>query len=457
MSPLQAPGPKGVPFLGVAPAFSVDRLDTFNRWRDEYGDIVRLPFTFGTVAYLLNDPDLVKFVLVEHPEYVHKTPLFKRATRDSIGQGLLTSEGDFHKRQRRLIQPAFHHQRIAVYAQQMVDLTSKMLGAWRTTQQIDIHEAMMHLTMDIVAKALFNADVSGDAESIGQAISRGLERTNARTSNPLMLPAWVPTPQNRRDKANQRILDGVINRFIEHWRTHGEDRGDLLSMLLMAQDEDGSGMSDTQVRHEALTLFIAGHETTANTLTWSFYLLARHPEVNRKLSAELDVVLGGRTPTMGDLPNLPYTNQVIKESMRLYPPAWIVPRMAITNFEMNGYAINKQNLIFTSPYTMHRHPRYYSAPHDFIPERWTETFEKGLPKYAYFPFGGGPRVCIGNSFAMMEAQLVLATIAQRWQLDLLPNQTITPEPMITLRPKEGIHMRLTARVPTPQSQALEYA
>jgi cytochrome P450 len=437
--------PHGDFVFGHTRAVASDRLGFFTDIHRRYGDFVEIRLLLGKRAYLLNDPDLVKGVLVDHPEYVHKTPNFKSATRSTIGEGLLTSEGEFHKRQCRLAQPAFHHQRVGAYSTLMVDLTLEMLEQRQHNQVFDLHEAMMQLTMRIVARALFNADVAQDAEAIGHAISDGLHDTSERVTNPLVLPEWLPTPRNLAGRRRIALLHRTIDHFIEDRHQSDEDRGDLLSMLLLAQDDDGSRMSDKQVRDVALTLFIAGHETTANALTWTFYLLAQHPQIEALLHKEVDQVLGGRVPAMDDLAHLPCVRMIVKEAMRLYPPAWIVPCIAIQSFELAGHMIQKGDLLFNSPYTMHRHPGYFPSPESFIPERWTDAFEKNLPKYAYYPFGGGPRICIGNGFALLEAQLVLATIAQHNSFTMIPGQTIMPEAGITLRPRNGIQMRIAER------------
>ena len=434
------PGPAGEFFFGSSRALARDRLGFITQCRETYGDFVHLRM-FGRHAYLINDPELVRFVLVEHPEFFQKTPIFKRATRNIIGNGLLTSEGDFHKRQRRLAQPAFHHQRIMTYGDIMVDFTQMMLDEWESHETLDIHEEMMQLTMRIVARTLFHADVAEDAHEIGEAITAGLRYATRRTSTPLTLPDWVPTRANREAKQRIAILHQTIDRVINEHRAANTDQGDLLSMLMLAEDEHGERMSDQQLRDEAMTIFIAGHETTANALTWTFFLLAQYPEIERKLQDEV-AVLNQIPPTMADLTRLPYTEMVIKESMRLYPPAWIVPRLAVSDFELGGYPIRRNSVLFTSPYTLHRHPRYFPDPERFSPERWTPEWENSLPRYAYFPFGGGPRVCIGNGFAMMETRLVLATILQRSHLRLAAGQQIIPEPVITLRPSHGIQMRV---------------
>jgi cytochrome P450 len=409
-----------------------------------YGDIVH--FRVGPRhAYLLNHPDFVHYVLVDAPEKFHKSPALKRNTRKSIGQGLLTSEGDFHKRQRRLAQPAFHHQRIAAYGDVMVEYTRRMLDTWQPGERRNVAHDMTNLTMQIVAKTLFDADVSDEMDSIGRAISIGIETVGERVTQPVYLPDWIPTPKNRERQQAAQVLDKAILDIINQRRESGEDRGDLLSLLLLAVDEESGGqMTDRQVRDEVMTLFIAGHETTANALAWTLYLLAQHPEVEAKLAAELDAVLDG-LPTMQDLPKLHYSDMVLKESMRLYPPAWVISREVMEDITIGGCDIGRGSIVIMSQYVMHRHPRYFDEPEQFMPARFAPGWEERVPRYAYFPFGGGPRVCIGNSFAMMEATLVLATIMQRYHLALVSGQQVEPEPLVTLRPRDGVWMEIGAR------------
>jgi len=304
----------------------------------------------------------------------------------------------------------------------------------------------MSLTRDIVAKALFDADVSSQGTAIADAITGALEALNDRALRPLNMPQWVPTPNNRKRLENGRIISTAVMRIINERRASGKDAGDLLSMMLMASDDEGgaqpSKLSQRELHDNVLTLFVAGHETTANALSWSWYLLAQHPEAAAKLRAEAQSVLGGRAPTVQDLANLPFTDMVLKEAMRLYPPVWVFSREVITPLDLGDYTLPKGSFAFLLPYVMHRDPRYYDNPDTFIPERWAGDFEKKLPKGAYFPFGNGPRVCIGQPFAMMEARLILATMAQTYQLELVPGQNIHPEPIITLRPGGGVKMRV---------------
>lgn len=447
------PGPKGAFLIGNLRELATQRLEFLTEVSRRYGDLVF--FRAGPRGfYLLNHPDFVHQVLVKNADKFHKSPILKKTTEKAIGQGLLTSDGAFHKRQRRLVQPAFHAKRIEAYAGVMVDYTVHMLDTWRDGAALDIAHEMMALTMKIVAKTLFDADMT-ETDEVGQAISVGIETVSQRMTQPLYLPDWVPTPANRRRLRALKVLDDTVNGIINARRSAPHDKGDLLSMLLLSTDEDGGQMNDKQVRDEAMTLFIAGHETTANALTWAFYLLSQNPEAEAKLNAEASAILADRVPTLSDLPRLPYHEMVIREAMRLYPPAWITSREAIAEVEIGGYTIKQGGIVLLSPYLMHRDPRYFDKPETFLPERFAPGWEERLPRYAYFPFGGGPRVCIGNTFAMMEAQLILATVMQRYHLALLAGFQPTPQALVTLRPRDGLPMRLWARhnqIETPPNE-----
>lgn len=440
------PGPKGAPLVGDLFAFMRDKLGYVQNAAKTYGDIVR--YRLGPViVYQLNHPDYIHEVLVGQGDKFQKAKLDGQIFQQFLGNGLLSANGDFHRQQRKLVQPAFHSKRIENYGQVMVDYTAQMVDGWRDGLTLDIHDAMTKLTLFIVSKTLYDADVSASADGIGEAVHTLNAIGGDQYNQGFVFPKWLPVSQNRRMAQSVAAVDAVMMPIIEGRRKSGEDKGDLLSMLLMAQDEEtGTGMSDRQVRDEAVSLFLAGHETTSNALTWTWYLLAQHPEVEAKLHAELDTVLAGRAPTMRDLANLPYTDMVIKEAMRLYPPAWILNgREALEDVEIDGYFVPKGTTIFMSPYVMHHDSRYFDAPDAFQPERWADGLEKRLPRYAYFPFGGGPRVCIGNSFAMMEARLVLAAVAQHYRLSLVPGQTVQLDPLITLRPKDPMMMQAVRR------------
>ena len=427
-------------------AFRRDPLGFLQAAAHEHGDIVY--FKIGPQnVYFLNHPDHVKDVLVTHNQNFIKGRALQRSKR-LLGEGLLTSEGEFHRRQRRLAQPAFHKQRIASYGVMMTDYAEKTSRRWNDGETLDMSQEMMRLTLGIVGKTLFDADVESEAQEIGEALNTVMELFNA-----MLLPfsevlEKLPLPQNRRFQTAKDRLDATIYRMIDERRQSGEDRGDLLSMLLLAQDEegDGKGMTDEQVRDEALTIFLAGHETTANAMTWTWYLLSQHPEVEAKLHAELEAVLKERRiPTFEDVPNLRYTEMVFAEAMRLYPPAWAIGRLCLKDYEVAGFVIPEGSLVLLSQYVMHRDERFYPDPTHFDPERWTPQARESRPTYSYFPFGGGPRRCIGEGFAWMEGILLIATLARQWSMSLVPNHPVELRPVITLRPKHGMRMTIVKR------------
>jgi cytochrome P450 len=439
------PGPKGDFFFGILPEYSRGPLGFLSKSAKEYGDVVYWKVAWFS-AYQLNHPDYIQEVLVSKSNLFHKNrslQLFRRI----FGQGLVSSEGEFWQRQRRLMQPAFYRERIFAYGEVIVDYAQKLLATWQDGETRDVHEEMMALTLEVVAKTLFEADVEQQVKTIGTALQESIEYFEARNNNLFLflLPEWFPTTKNLRFLRAVKQLDEIVYTLIRQRRLSGEDKGDLLSMLLQVQDEDGIGMSDQQVRDEVMTLFIAGHETTALTMSWTFYLLSQYPEVEAKLVQELQSVLGGRMPTLADLPQLRYTEWVVMESMRLYPPVWALGRTVMQDCEIAGYRLHAGDSIIVSQWVMHRDPRYFDDPEVFQPERWQGDFAKKLPTFAYFPFGGGPRICIGKSFAMMEAVLLLASIAQKFRLTLVPDQDIVPWPAFTLRPKYGIKMVLAER------------
>lgn len=407
-----------------------------------HGDIVGIRVVnFRNI--FINHPDLIEEVLVGHPRRYFKGRVL-RANRHVFGEGLLTSEGDFWLRQRRLVQPAFHRARVVAYAETMVEYTQRIIEGWRAGEERDVHQEMMRLTLQIVAKTLFNADVARDTQDVGKSLELLLE-LGANFRRTLFVPHWVPTPTNLRIKREIAFIESILYRIISERRTSGHDAGDLLSMLLRAQDEDGSRMTDKQLRDETITLFLAGHETTASSLSWTWWLLAQNPAAEAKLHAELDEILGGRAPSMDDLARLPYTANVITESTRLYPPAWGLARIAVEDHELGGYPVKKGMGVAMAQWVVHRDTRWYDTPEEFRPERWDGDFAKRIPRFAYFPFGGGPRQCIGNAFALMEATLILATIAQKYRMHLVPEHPVVPLASITLRPRYGVRVVLESR------------
>ncbi|HEX6291708.1 MAG TPA: cytochrome P450 [Herpetosiphonaceae bacterium] len=445
-------GPRGRPIVGLLPAFRRDPIATLTQVTREYGDIAH--FKLGPQhVVLLNQPDYIKDVLVTHQRHFMKGRGLQRAKK-MLGEGLLTSEGEFHLRQRRLAQPAFHKQRIARYGETMAQYAALMREQWTDGATLDVAQEMMHLTLAIVGKTLFDADVGTDeADEIGAALNDSMAMFRLVTLPFADLLERLPLPSTRRFRKARARLDATIYRIIAERRRHlaadGADRGDLLSMLLLAQDHEGDGgsMTDLQLRDEAMTIFLAGHETTANALTWTWYLLSQHPDVEARLHAEIDSVLGGRLPTADDVPQLPYAEMVLSESMRLYPPAWILGRLALDEYTLDSYRMPAGTLVLMSQYVTHHDPRYFPAPLSFDPQRWTPERRAQIPKFAYFPFGGGTRRCIGEGFAWVESILVLATIAQRWRLRLVPGHPVELQPLITLRPKHGMRMVVERREP----------
>ena len=434
------PGPPIRRLIGNFPLFSPDPLAVFTGWAREFGDIFYYRAGWMHV-YFLNHPSLIESVLVSQSQSFAKDKVIQNS-RWFLGEGLLTNEGSGWLRQRRLCQPAFHRERMASYGQTMSAFSEEMLATWKDGEIRDIHQEMMQLTMRIVAKVLFGVEVKTDTQRVAVALNVLMRHTSGGR---MILPPFlrhVPIPAMIRVKRAVRELDEIVNRIIRGRRASGQDTGDLLSMLMAARDEDGSGMTDRQLRDEILTFLLAGHETTAVSLSWTWYLLSQHPAAGEKLRAELSQVLGGRTPQLEDLARLPYTDKVVKESMRLYPPAWSLARSTVKEVELSGYRLPVGSNVVMSPWIMHRDPRFFEQPEQFNPDRWTSDATQRLPRFAYFPFGGGPRLCIGASFAMMEAALLLAAIARRFRLHLVPGHPVAALPSITLRPKHGMMMSL---------------
>ena len=408
----------------------------------EYGDIVGLRF-FNLRTYVITHPEQIEDVLITNARKFIKGRVL-RANRHLFGNGLLTSEGEFWLRQRRMMQPAFHRSRIAQYASTMTACATRLLESWKPGQSIDLHDAMMRLTLQVVGKTLFSADVERDAPEVGENLHVLLEYT-ADFRRMMMTPKWLPTKQNLQVKRAVRQLTEIIDRIIQQHRESREDNGDLVSMLLQAQDEDGSRMTPQQLRDEALTLFLPGMKPPPARYRGRGGCWHRIHEWKKNFTAELGAVLNGRVPTLDDLPRLTYTSHIISESMRLYPPAWAIARLAIEDHELAGYPVPKGTGVAALPWVVHRDPRWYEKPDDFIPERWEGDLLKKIPRFAYFPFSFGARQCIGNSFALMEANLVLATIAQQFRFRLVTGHPVIPLASITLRPRHGLHVVTESR------------
>lgn len=420
-------------------------LDFLSNIANEFGDASYFPVGHWNYWFFTH-PDAVKDVLVTYDDHFIKGPALRRA-KDTLGEGLLTSEGDLHRRQRRLVQPALHPQRVATYGQVMTRYAAQASEQWRDGQEFDLHQQMMRLTLRIVAKTLFDADVAAEVDVIGHAmdISVGMFARAMSPWGPLL--NFLPLPSNFRFKRAWGRLMDTIDRFIDEHRKDVKDRGDLLSRLIAATDAEGDGgaMTNRQLRDEAITLFTAGHETTANALTFTFYLLSQHPEVERALHEELRDVLGGRPPTISDVEKLPYTRMVLSEAMRLYPPAWALGRESTQACAIAGYEVPAGAVVLLSQWVTHRDPRWWPDPLKFDPMRFSPDNRATRPRWAYFPFGGGSRQCIGEAFAWMEAILVIATLSQKWGMQYLGDRPPEMRPLITLRPKGPVPMRLVAR------------
>ena len=442
------PGPPGRLLLGNLPDFARDILGYLSSCARRYGDVTRL--RLGRFdAYLLNHPDLVDEVLRKQRENFVKHRFFWRHVAAIFGTGLLTSEGDFWLRQRRLAAPAFHPDRIANYGDVMVSYTDRLVDGWRDGETRNVHEDMMRVTMEIVSKTLFDADVESDVEELGRSFEIVLREIAVRFRRPFKIPDSIPTPGNLRYRRGIRRLERLVFRILAERRADPHDRGDLLSILMSARDEEGNAMSDVQLRDELVTLFLAGHETTAIALSWTWHLLSHHPLVKDRLVKELFDELDRHPATVADLPRLPFADAVVKEAIRLYPPAYVLGREALADCEIGGWRIPARATVFMSPWVMHRDPRWFGSPEKFLPERWLDGLAARLPRFAYMPFGGGPRVCIGDRFATMEAVLILATVARRYRLERISDDEIVPFPSITLRPQGGVWMKLSQRQPMP--------
>jgi cytochrome P450 len=435
------PGPRPLPLIGNVLDFRRDQLGYLQRLQQTYGNMATI--RIGNVpVVLLFRPEHVRYVLTENPRNFTSREVAE-GLRQLIGDGLLTIDGETHRQQRRLVQPAFHKKRVESYAGIMVQHTEEMLKDWRTGERIDVASAMQQLTMRIVAKCLFNVDLTEQVDSLGRAFTAMISNPTGLAEGFLNLRINLPVTSYGRRTAAKRTVDTFIYDLIARRRAEGGDAGDVLSMLINAHDEDGV-LTDTQVHDHIMTFFAAGHETTANALTWTFHLLSQYPAVREKLLAELQSVLAGRSPTVDDLPNLPYTEWVLNESMRIYPPAWMLGRRAIQAFDLDSFHFPASTMVMFSQWVIHRLPDIWEDPENFRPERWDPASEQKIVPWSYFPFGGGPRICIGMPFAQIEARLLLATILQQYLPFTAPGFRVEPDPLITLRPKNGLQAILMA-------------
>jgi cytochrome P450 len=438
------PGPKGHFLLGSLGAVSRDWLGFYAQCTKEYGDVVSLRYLHVPICLLIHPRD-IEYVLVTNSGNFTKSADYRALAR-VLGKGLLNSEGKFWQRQRSLIQPGFRRENILSYAPVMTSEARRMLNSWSDGEVRNVHEDLMRATLEIVARCLFGAEVGGAAGRVGKAMEVVTENFMADAGQALLFPFDIPDFIGGRRQAISE-LKAIINRIIRERRASPEPRGDLLDMLLQARDSEGRPMSDDQLRDEVMTLFLAGHETTAIALSWACFLLTQNPQIADKLVEELRTVLGGREPAPEDLPRLRYTDMVLKEAMRLYPAVWGIGRRAIADCEIGGYRVSAGTNVFIFQWLTQRDARFFPDPERFDPERWREDPVRSgkIPRFAYFPFGGGPRVCVGASFAMMEATLLLAMIVQRYQLELVPGHPVEILGSVTLRPKHGIRVTVHRR------------
>lgn len=447
------PRHKGHWLTGSMADFNREPLEFITECARTYGDMVRLRFLTLPALFLFH-PDYVEEVLVTNNRDFIKSRAFRtRFFTRLLGKGLLTSEGELWRRQRRLMQPAFHHEAISGYGREMVNCAERLVAGWGDGEVIDVHDAMMSVSRDIVVRTLFSTDVSDSADDISAALQELSEPFTSQATVKWIADNWLPTVRHLRFHRAARQLERIVYRIISERRASGRDEGDLLSVLLRAQGEDGRRMTDKQLRDEVMTLFLAGHETTALAMSWTWYLLSQNPSAEAKLLAEIDEVAGGRRLRVEDVPRLRYAEKVIKETLRLYPPAFGIGREAVRSCQIGGQQVRRHTQIFMFQWVIHRDPRFYDNPEAFSPERWDEGAAQRPPRFAYFPFSTGQRACIGSGFAMQEAVLLLATIAQHYQFRLVPNHPVKIAPGVTLRPHDGIYMRLKKRAAHTPSKA----
>lgn len=445
MKPVHPPGPKGVPLFGNLLQFKKNKLAFLIDAARTHGDIVH--FRPGPWhAYLFNNPEHIREILVERAAQFPKHRITRWLWEPLLGNGVIVSNGEQHKRQRRVVNPAFHQARMDGYCRMFVEQTREAMEGWAAGAEVDLAREMERITVKNVCRALFNGNTAHIDERAEKALPAALDMLNIESNLWMRFPIWVPTAHNKRKTEVVRTLTQVLMKFVEDWRASGKDRGDFLSMLMLARDEEGRPLGDQAIRDDLVAMFAAGYETTAFMLVWTWIMLARHPEVEAMLHRELDRVLGGRAPTPEDLPELTYLTMVLKETLRLYPSAWILTfREPVEDLEIGGYMIKKGSFVTISPYVVHHDSRYFPDPERFLPERFAPAAEKQIPKGAYFPFGIGGRMCIGQAFSMSEAAIIVATVAQRYRISVLPGQRLEPTGEMTLRPPPGVRARLIAR------------
>ena len=443
-NPASVPGPGALSTLGLFAHLARNPLRAMSDAARTYGDVAGFRIA-ARHFFLVSHPDLIEQVLVADGRRYAKGRGLERARR-VLGNGLLTSEGEEHLRNRRLVQPHFHHRRIADYATAMTDEAAAATERWQPGMTFDVTREMNKITMGVIGRTLFGADIRDDAGAVSEAIGTMIDQFDQRLLPTAALTDRLPLSSTRRFEAAERTLDATITRLISDRRARPGTHDDLLDTLLAARDEDGNdAMTDQQVRDEATTLFVAGHETTATLLSWAWYLLARNPGVEARLHEELDTVLGGRPPSVDDYEALPFTRQILSETLRLFPTVWMLGRRALEDTTIGDYEVPAKSIVMMSPWVVQRDPRWFVRPMRFDPDRWGADTGTVRPRFAYFPFGGGSRKCLGESFAWMESTLVLATLAQQWRLRLVPGHPIAPQPRITLRPRHGVSVVLDRR------------
>lgn len=436
------PGPDGFPVLGNTLQFGRQTFDFLQQCREEYGDVVYFE-VLGQPFYQLNNPEDIHHVLVDNNGNYTKGSFLTKQFGEFLGKGLLLNEGDDWRRQRHLVQPAFDPDRISIYAEMMTDYTERLLDGWEAGTPRNIHTDMTQLTLEVAASTLLDIDIREESSELRSAFHDITEEFRKRTARPVSLPQWVPTPRNHRYQHALEQVNEIVYEIIA--RRRAEPGNGVVSMLLEASDEPSTTVNDKQLRDEIVTLLFAGHETTAIALTFTWYLLATHPRQEERLVAELDDVLDGEPPTMSAVPDLKYTRKVLKESLRLYPPVFGILREPVRDDQIGGYQIPAGATVAMNQIAVHHDPQFFDDPKAFTPERWSDAFEESLPEFAYFPFGGGPRRCIGERFAMLEATLVVATIAQQYHLELVSDRDLTLKPSVTTRPDKPIRVRLELR------------